>query len=379
MLNRRSLIRMVGALGATSTLPSCVTGPTNRLAIEAPTVVGPVLVEGLPTLLYEVCLSNFTANEINIQHLGVIDARSRRTLWKLSGEELYERLGTMDGRPLGGGALHPGRSAIVYLELTLPSPALPSALTHTIESRLAGASESAISVSARSMVGTHPPSIGPPLRGGPWVGVYHPAWQRGHRRVVRTLEGTGTIPGRFAIDWVRVNEEGAIADGDADITRNHLGYGADVLAVADARVVAARDGMPESATVSGSARHALGDASGNFIALELATARFVFYEHLLPGSVRVTAGQAVQKGEVIAELGFTGDSTGPHLHFHVANGDSPIYSDGMPFVIDQFVLLGHYADIRALGRERWATSNPELDSHRKQERPSPNAVVRFLA
>src|SRR3546814_12133074 len=100
--------------------------------------------------------------------------------------------------------------------------------------------------------------------------------------------------------------------------------------------------MPESETLSGRSRNALADASGNYLALDLGDGRHAFYEHLEPGSIRVAPGQRVRRGEVIAALGFTGDTTGPHLHFHVADGTSPLGSRGVP--------LGHIG--RAPRRER---------------------------
>src|SRR3546814_16291744 len=90
--------------------------------------------------------------------------------------------------------------------------------------------------------------------------------------------------------------------------------------------------MVESATISAHPENALGDATGNYVALDLGDGRHAFYEHLQPGSIRVVPGQRVRRGEVIAELGLTGDSPGPPLPFHVAAAPSPLRAAGLPVV-----------------------------------------------
>ena len=49
------------------------------------------------------------------------------------------------------------------------------------------------------------------------------------------------------------------------------------------------------------------------------------YAHALPGTVAVKPGDHVEKGQVIAKLGNSGNSGAPHLHFQLSDTD-PIYS-----------------------------------------------------
>ena len=48
----------------------------------------------------------------------------------------------------------------------------------------------------------------------------------------------------------------------------------------------------------------------------------------------------MRRGLVLGLLGNSGNTTGPHLHFHVNDGPLPLASDGVPYVIDQFVVQG---------------------------------------
>jgi len=159
---------------------------------------------------------------------------------------------------------------------------------------------------------------------------------------------------------------------------NWYGYGAEVLAVADAGVVAARDGIAESSSVTDSIHNTLENASGNYVALDLGRQRYAFYEHLMPGSLVVKAGDRVKRGQVIGRLGYTGDSTGPHLHFHVSDGNSPLEAEGLPYVIDHFDMLGAYESLEAFAKGRpWTVTPKGPATHRLMEFPIAAAVVDF--
>ena len=76
-------------------------------------------------------------------------------------------------------------------------------------------------------------------------------------------------------------------------------------------------------------------------------------------------------------FGLQGDSSGPHLHFHLADANSPLDAEGMPFVLDRFRVLGGYASLDALGSARWQPLAPGAESERTAERPAPNRVLSF--
>jgi murein DD-endopeptidase MepM/ murein hydrolase activator NlpD len=196
--------------------------------------------------------------------------------------------------------------------------------------------------------------------------------------VFYTVDGRTRLPGRHTIDFVKLNDEGRTVrpGGDADAVADSLGYGADVFAVSDAVVAAVRDDMPEVARVSARVKHRQEEAAGNYVSLDLEGGRFAVYEHLKPRSIRVRPGQRVRRGDIIGQVGFTGDSTGPHLHFHIGDAASPLAAEGRPFVFDRFATLGRYTDIAAMGASRWHSEGATL---RSRERPGSNVIVDFGA
>ena len=342
--------------------------------LQVPTLPAPIAVGGTPLLIYELHLTNFTREPLSPVSVEVLDERDR-VLASFRGAALTSRLAQADGG--AGVAIAPGMRGVIYLELALPAGAPPQTLSHRIEYRSADSGPFVVEGGDVSIDQAAPLVLSAPLRGGPWAAIHSPNWPRGHRRVLYTIDGRARIPARFAIDWVKLDESGRTAKGDADVVGDAYGYGAEVLAVADAVVAATRDDVPESSSVAAHPKHAIGDATGNYVTLDLGDGRYAFYEHLKPGSLKVEPGQRVKRGEVIAALGFTGDSTGPHLHFHVADANSPLGAEGVPFVFERFEVLGAYPDIGDLDSKPWVPRVPGQTPRRSNEMPSSNTVIRF--
>ena len=199
--------------------------------------------------------------------------------------------------------------------------------------------------------------------------------ERGHRRVFYATEGSATLPGRFAIDWMKVDTSGKLSAGDADIPANHYGFGAEVLAVADGTIVAVRDDVPDPATISGRPRPGIADASGNFVMLDIGGGRIATYEHMKQGAP-VAVGDRVKAGQVVGFLGFTGQASAPHLHFHLADRASILGAEGQPYVVTSLTRLGQYATIESFfRREAWPPTGRSETV--RNSFPPPNLVARF--
>lgn len=79
-----------------------------------------------------------------------------------------------------------------------------------------------------------------------------------------------------------------------------------MLAVADGRVVTARDGLPDNVPGHAEAFHpavpiTLETVAG--ITLDLGGGQFAYYMHLQPGSLRVKVGDRVRRGQLLARVG----------------------------------------------------------------------------
>jgi len=129
--------------------------------------------------------------------------------------------------------------------------------------------------------------------------------------------GHQTYDGHDGID-IRVPTLRAMANGVA------------VLAAAGGTVVATRDGMADR-SVAETGVDAVKDVEcGNGVLVEHADGWQTQYCHLKKGSIRVAEGDAVSTGTPLGEVGLSGMTEFPHVHFTVREGDTEVD----PFAIE---------------------------------------------
>lgn len=354
----------------------------TTVSMRVPVMPVMVTVGGRPTVYYELHLTNFAKDTIEINSLAILNAANLSVISKLNDVGLRKHFMSI-GKPanVSTSLLPPGASGVIFLEVSLPDNAAPISLDHQLKLNiLKNSNKTAVVITgAVTKVKNKPPVIlGPPLAAGPWAAVYDPLWATGHRRVFYTVDGTARLPGRFAIDFIKLDDAGKMAAGDEDVISNWHGYAADVLAVHDGIIASIRNDAKESPTLSGHPQVSAENATGNYISLKIGEHQYVFYEHLKPGSIKVKPGQKVTKGQIIASLGFTGQSTGPHLHLHVADKGSPLGAEGIPFEFEHYRLLGGYTDFSNFGKIRWIPVEKRKANDIRKERPTSNSVIEFI-
>jgi murein DD-endopeptidase MepM/ murein hydrolase activator NlpD len=157
------------------------------------------------------------------------------------------------------------------------------------------------------------------------------------------------VPEEFALDIARLSGEGLSHKGDGTRFEDYYAYSADVLAAADGRVIGMANDQPEDPAAmqrpdetqeayfarlqkNQGELMAKGAAAiaGNYVKIDHGKNEYSFYAHLQPGSVRVHVGDEVKAGDVIGKLGSSGNSTEPHLHFHVCDAPDVLRCAGIP-------------------------------------------------
>jgi hypothetical protein len=162
---------------------------------------------------------------------------------------------------------------------------------------------------------------------------------------------------------------------DLPLERNEgsVGYGAEILAVADGIVVSVRDGIPDNEKpwpgVRSVPMNTFENVGGNNVLLDIGGGNYASYSHLKPGSIRVREGEVVEKGQVLALLGNSGNSDGPHLHFHIVDSKQQA-GEGQPFVLEEYRYHGTW-----VSGQKWTPSAEPTT--RQMEMPGEAAVISF--
>ena len=170
---------------------------------------------------------------------------------------------------------------------------------------------------------------------------------------------------------MQLNPDGKTYQGDSEDNKNYRAYGKEIHAVADGVVTSTKDGIPQNIPNKPPVVPiTLETVGGNNVIMEIGDGLYAFYAHLQPGSLRVKVGDKVRRGQVLGLLGNSGNSSEPHLHFHICNANSELACEGLPYAFATYELQGK--------GDGWKPS----DSHgvpvkEEMEIPTEDEVIRF--
>jgi murein DD-endopeptidase MepM/ murein hydrolase activator NlpD len=357
--------------------------------------VGPlpqaIAVNGQIRLAYELHLTNFAPWPVEVTAIDVL-GDGAKPLASFDRDALNNRvvpvekvLLSLEPDPTGKSrTLDAGHSVIIFIDVTLDrGAAAPAQLHHRFSFSNAGDDGApvarTIDVATIPVVQEPTPVLRAPLRGSGWI-AFNALSAYEHRRAFNPVDGRLRIAQRFAIDWGRIGPDGRMFRGDGKSNTDYYNYGAEVVAVADARVSDIKDSLPDNTGASerSDRKVTLDNAVGNDVILDLGHGKFAVYAHLQPGSLKVKVGDKVKAGQPLALLGNSGNSDAPHLHFQVVDASSPLGAEGLPYEIESFTVLGVLDNASVLDTGNpWKPKPQEKPIVHRAEFPGDNSVVSF--
>nr|WP_090341260.1 M23 family metallopeptidase [Mycolicibacterium malmesburyense] len=340
---------------STTTPPSETTtaaqGPRRGPAPSVATpIVGDAISQPVPVratdgnmhLVYEIGLTNTLPNPLTLKSITVLDRDV--ALLDLEDNQLAHWTRII-GTPSPTTTIGPAQTAIVLFDVALEDGAeMPTRLTHAVS--LANPdpmdplfpADQNVEIAPIEVQPREPIVIRPPLTGAGWVDAGGCCDTSAHRTALNPVNGRLWAAERFAIDYVQLDPDRRLVAGDPSKPESFAYYGADIHAVGDGRVVSVLDGLPEQVPGRNPTGLPLNQYAGNHVVQDLGDGNFALYAHIKTGTVAVKPGDRLTAGQVIGNVGNTGNTSAPHLHFQVMSSPDPLGSNGLPFEFDDFRL-----------------------------------------
>jgi Peptidase family M23 len=297
--------------------------------------------DGRTHLVYELWMTNFSSGDAVVKKVEVLG--DGKVIASLDAAAIAQRL-QPDGRRNAVDRLGASEQALLFLHVTLPPGTAPQQLSHrvSIHAEAAPPGQQEITENGGATTVNHRAValIAPPLRGEGYISADSCCDATRHTRAAMPINGRVWIAQRYAVDWEQVDGQGRIYNGPQEKLESYTIFGKPVLAVVDGMVVAVIDGLPEQTPGKFPTHIPLEEADGNSVILDLGQQRYAMYAHMQPGSIKVHKGEQVKVGQVIGLVGNTGNSVAPHLHFQVNDGPSSLASNGLPYEIRDFEVVG---------------------------------------
>ncbi|MFW9993290.1 MAG: M23 family metallopeptidase [Candidatus Odinarchaeota archaeon] len=155
----------------------------------------------------------------------------------------------------------------------------------------------------------------------------------------------------FAFDLDQLDEDLQVKFDRTRPNEEYRCHGEEIIAIADGTVVDCFDQIPENpGSCTGLPKDQFKELAGkygatavfigNYVVLEHQDGEYSFYGHLITGSLKVKKGDKVKEGQVLGNVGNSGNSDGPHLHFQLMDGPSLMTARGLPCYFTNIV--NHY-------------------------------------
>jgi Protein of unknown function (DUF3887)/Peptidase family M23 len=119
---------------------------------------------------------------------------------------------------------------------------------------------------------------------------------------------------KYAYDLFMV-KAGKSYEGDSKNNENYYGFGKEIIAPCDAKVVKIIAGVHDNIPGEMNPKQ----VTGNTIILETDNKEYILFAHLKEKSIAVKEGQNVKQGDLLGLCGNSGNSSEPHLHLSLQN------------------------------------------------------------
>ena len=139
-----------------------------------------------------------------------------------------------------------------------------------------------------------------------------------------------------AFDIVIRDEKGNSFKTDGLTNDDYYAFGKELIAPCDGEVVLVVDGVKDNKPGEMNPIY----VPGNTVIIKTENNEYLFFAHFKQHSIKVKQGQKVKQGEVLGLCGNSGNSSEPHLHFHIQNVEDMNIATGVKCYFDEILVNG---------------------------------------
>ena len=120
---------------------------------------------------------------------------------------------------------------------------------------------------------------------------------------------------RYAYDFVILKKNSSY-EGDPTLNESYYAFGKEYLAPADGTVVKMENDVEDNKPVG-----TMNDEQplGNYVIIDHGNGEYSYLAHFKHQSMEVKLGDEIKQGDLLGLVGNSGNSSEPHIHFHVAD------------------------------------------------------------
>jgi hypothetical protein len=140
---------------------------------------------------------------------------------------------------------------------------------------------------------------------------------------------------RFAYDLL-VMKDGVSHAGEGTKLTDYYSYGAEVFAPAAGTVVWSCDSLPDQQPGQMDPKNPI----GNGVVIDHGNGEFSLLAHMQPRSLKVKTGDTVKAGALLGLCGNSGNTSEPHIHYHLQDGPDLKTAEGLPAPFSNLIVNG---------------------------------------
>ena len=139
-----------------------------------------------------------------------------------------------------------------------------------------------------------------------------------------------------AFDIVMVDKNNRSFKTNGRTNEDYYAFGQSLIAPCDAEVVSVVEGVKDN--IPGEMNPA--QVTGNSVVLKTAANEYILFAHFKLNSIKVKTGDSVKKGQLLGLCGNSGNSSEPHLHFHIQDKENMQASTGIKCYFERILVNG---------------------------------------